>query len=74
MSRKCHYYTFFSSFSCKVLKNTLSLHRVFHSIRFKVNKGWDLAKSLFLCLILSQTVCSRSLTGGTATGLTAIRQ
>ncbi len=27
----------------------LSLHRVFHSIRFKVNKGWSTAVLLFLC-------------------------
>ncbi len=27
----------------------LSLHRVFHSIRFKVNKGWGKALPLFLC-------------------------
>ena len=25
----------------------LSLHRVFHGIRFKVNKDWDSAESLF---------------------------
>ena len=25
------------------------LHRVFHSIRFKVNKGWSTAVLLFLC-------------------------
>gem|GEM_PF-6279633 len=25
----------------------LTLHRVFHSIRFKVNKDWDRALSLF---------------------------
>ena len=28
----------------------VSLHRVFHSIRFKVNKGWSKALLLFLCL------------------------
>ena len=28
----------------------ISLHRVFHSIRFKVNKDWDRALSLFLFL------------------------
>ncbi len=26
------------------------LHCVFHSIRFKVNKGWSKALLLFLCL------------------------
>ena len=33
-----------------VLKKPLSLQRVFHSIRFKVNKGWTTAVVLFLCL------------------------
>ncbi|HBJ22398.1 hypothetical protein GAS36_14220 [Phocaeicola vulgatus] len=28
------------------------LHCVFHSIRFKVNKGWSKALLLFLCLYL----------------------
>ena len=27
----------------------ISLHRVFHGIRFKVNKDWDSAEPLFLC-------------------------
>ena len=27
----------------------VSLHCVFHSIRFKVNKGWSTAVLLFLC-------------------------
>ena len=31
-------------------KNVVPLHCVFHSIRFKVNKGWDSAEPLFLCL------------------------
>jgi hypothetical protein len=30
-------------------KNVVPLHCVFHSIRFKVNKGWDSAEPLFLC-------------------------
>ena len=30
----------------------LILHCVFHSIRFKVNKGWDSAEPLFLCLVV----------------------
>ncbi len=33
-----------------VLKLYLSLQRVFHSIRFKVNKGWVTAVTLFLSL------------------------
>jgi hypothetical protein len=31
------------------------LHCVFHSIRFKVNKGWSKALLLFLCLDVSCT-------------------
>ncbi len=31
-------------------RKSVSLHRVFHSIRFKVNKGWSKALLLFLCL------------------------
>ena len=30
----------------------LTLHRVFHSIRFKVNKGWSTAVLLFLFIDL----------------------
>ena len=30
-------------------QKSVSLHRVFHSIRFKVNKGWSTAVLLFLC-------------------------
>ena len=33
-----------------IKKYSLSLQRVFHSIRFKVNKGWTTAVVLFLCL------------------------
>ncbi len=32
-----------------VLKKSLPLQCVFHSIRFKVNKGWSTAVLLFLC-------------------------
>ena len=41
----------FLLFSCIVWENRLSLHRVFHSIRFKVNKGWTTAVVLFYCLL-----------------------
>ena|GEM_PF-4739438 len=34
------------------LKNTVHLHSVFHSIRFKVNKGWSTAVLLFFCYYL----------------------
>ena len=30
-------------------QESVSLQRVFHSIRFKVNKGWSKAFLLFLC-------------------------
>ena len=32
-----------------IRRKSLPLHRVFHSIRFKVNKGWVRALTLFLC-------------------------
>ena len=40
------------------------LHRVFHSIRFKVNKGWSKALLLFLCpyvfsFIILYYLCSK---------------
>ena len=40
-------------FECKICNKQImyiSLHRVFHSIRLKVNKDWDRALSLFLFL------------------------
>ena len=33
----------------QVFQKFVSLHCVFHSIRFKVNKGWSTAVLLFLC-------------------------
>ena len=33
----------------QVFQKSVSLHCVFHSIRFKVNKGWSKALLLFLC-------------------------
>ncbi|THG56219.1 hypothetical protein E5981_16975 [Bacteroides faecichinchillae] len=35
-------------------RKSVSLHCVFHSIRFKVNKGWSTAVLLFLCLYLKK--------------------
>ena len=32
-----------------ITQKYVSLHCVFHSIRFKVNKGWSKAVLLFLC-------------------------
>ncbi len=34
----------------QITEKFVSLQRVFHSIRFKVNKGWSKALLLFLCL------------------------
>ena len=36
-------------FFLQIKRKCLSLHCVFHSIRFKVNKGWSTAVLLFLC-------------------------
>ena len=33
----------------QTLQKAVHLHCVFHSIRFKVNKGWSKALLLFLC-------------------------
>ena len=34
-------------------QESVSMQRVFHRIRFKVNKGWSKALLLFLCLYVS---------------------
>ena len=36
-----------------ISRYSVPLHRVFHSIIFKVNKGWSTAVLLFLCLYVS---------------------
>ena len=36
----------------QISQKSVSLHCVFHSIRFKVNKGWSKALLLFLCLYI----------------------
>ena len=36
-----------------ISQKSVSLHCVFHSIRFKVNKGWSKALLLFLCPYVS---------------------
>ena len=36
-----------------ISRYSVPLHRVFHSIRFKVNKGWSTTVLLFLCLYVS---------------------
>ena len=42
----------------QVMKKCVSLQCVFHSIRFKVNKGWDTAVSLFFSLRLHRITFS----------------
>ena len=37
----------------QIYQKSVSLQCVFHSIRFKVNKGWSKALLLFLCLYAS---------------------
>ena len=37
----------------QIYQMSVSLQRVFHSIRFKVNKGWSIAVLLFLCPCIS---------------------
>ena len=41
-------------------KKCVPLHCVFHSIRFKVNKGWSTAVLLFLCLYLISSILKYS--------------
>ena len=41
----------------QITKEYVSLQCVFHSIRFKVNKGWSKALLLFLCPNLSYALC-----------------
>ena len=43
----------FLLFYLQIPKKSVPLHCVFHSIRFKVNKGWSKALLLFLCPYLS---------------------
>ena len=49
------YNSFFLSIRLLISKKSVPLHRVFHSIRFKVNKGWSKALLLFLCPYVSLT-------------------
>ena len=39
----------FIRFNLQICQKAVPLHRVFHSIRFKVNKGWVKALTLFFC-------------------------
>ena len=49
------YNSFFLSIRLLISKKSVPLHRVFHSIRFKVNKGWSKALLLFLYPYVSLT-------------------
>ena len=42
--------TLFYLFYLEIPQKSVPLQCVFHSIRFKVNKGWSTAVLLFLCL------------------------
>ena len=39
-----------------ISRYSVPLHRVFHSIRFKVNKGWSTAVLLFFDLLLMMKI------------------
>ena len=43
-------------FYLQITEKPVPLHCVFHSIRFKVNKGWSKALLLFLCPYVSLTL------------------
>ena len=47
------YMVVFLSFCLPISKKAVPLQRVFHSIRFKVNKGWSKALLLFFCPYLT---------------------
>ena len=47
------YNNIFQLYNLRYKKKSVSLHRVFHSIRFKVNKGWA-QRSPFLCPYLKR--------------------
>ena len=46
-------------FYLQITGKDVPLHCVFHSIRFKVNKGWSKALLLFLCPYVSLTFCKQ---------------
>ena len=51
----------FLLFYLQITEKAVPLHCVFHSIRFKVNKGWSKALLLFLCPYVSFIEFSLSL-------------
>ena len=54
-SKKMLYNTDFKVKNLPISKKAVPLQCVFHSIRFKVNKGWSKALLLFLCPYISLT-------------------
>ena len=46
----------FKLFYLQISLKAVPLHCVFHSIRFKVNKGWSKALLLFLCPIANTSL------------------
>ena len=49
----------------QIYQMSVSLQRVFHSIRFKVNKGWSTAVLLFLCPCISSASFFGTIFGST---------
>ena len=45
----------FSLNNLEITEKAVPLHCVFHSIRFKVNKGWSTAVLLFFCPYVKDT-------------------
>ena len=50
------YNTSFEAFNLEIRRKPVPLHCVFHSIRFKVNKGWSSAELLFFCPYATQAI------------------
>ena len=46
------YNNIFQLYNLRYKKKSVSLHRVFHSIRFKVNKGWAQRSPFFMSIRL----------------------
>ncbi len=47
----------------QIQKKSVPLHQVFHGIRFKVNKGWVKALTLFLCPYVTCPLSYRDIIG-----------
>ena len=53
------YLKIFASFCCSFAEKFYLCMCVFHSIRFKVNKGWGTAVSHFFCIMPNELVPER---------------